>query len=453
MSIKYAYAVPHPPLIIPQVGRGEEKGIAATVAAYEQIAREVADVAPDTVIIVSPHAESFRDYFHISPVQNVVGTMKQFGAGDVSVQAETDLEFVRALADAAEQENFPAGTRGGREGEMDHGTMIPLYFINQRYTGYKLVMAGISGLPHVQHYRLGMLMEQVAEQLGRKTVFIASGDLSHRLKADGPYGFAQEGPVFDRQVTSTLASGDFGRLLNMDGIVCENAGECGLRSFIMLAGALDGKAVESKLLSYEGPFGVGYGVASFRVTGNDPARHFLEGAAIVDTGEGDAYVRLARQSLETYLKTGKVLQRPDGLPAEMDKAAGIFVSLKKHGNLRGCIGMIETSGRSIADEIIRYAVVSATEDPRFPPVQAAELPELEYSIDVLGKPEPISSTDELDVKKYGVIVTEGYKRGVLLPNLEGVDTPHQQVEIALAKAGIGPHDSYSMERFQVERHK
>jgi AmmeMemoRadiSam system protein A len=171
------------------------------------------------------------------------------------------------------------------------------------------------------------------------------------------------------------------------------------------------------------------------------------------TETSDRYTELARESLETFLKEGRLMDVPEGLPEDMSKKAGIFVSLKKNGQLRGCIGTIEPTGRPVADEVIRFAVISATEDPRFPPVREEELPELAYSVDVLGEPEAVSGMDELDAKVYGVIVSKGYRRGVLLPDLETVDTPGEQVDIALRKAGILPQEDYTIERFRVERHR
>jgi AmmeMemoRadiSam system protein A len=305
------------------------------------------------------------------------------------------------------------------------------------------------------------MREQAVEKLGRRAVFVASGDLSHKLLEDGPYGFVPEGPEFDEKATKAMEKGDFLAFLNFDPSFCDTAAECGLRSFIIMAGALDGKSVKPELLSYEGPFGVGYGVASFDIGIEDENRHFdeiyikkeQERLSGIKSTE-DAYVRLARLSLETYIKTGEMAELPDNLPDGMlSGRAGAFVSLKKHGQLRGCIGTISPVTQCIAQEILRNAVSAGTEDPRFDPVTITELPELVYSVDVLSEPEPIQSMDELDVKKYGVIVTYGHRRGLLLPNLETVDTIEQQVEIALEKAGIRPEQPYSMERFEVVRHK
>lgn len=167
------------------------------------------------------------------------------------------------------------------------------------------------------------------------------------------------------------------------------------------------------------------------------------------------YVRLARETLETYVRDKKKRSSiPQWVPAELKtKRAGVFVSLKKDGMLRGCIGTIGPTMVNIAEEIMNNAISSGTRDPRFPEVKAEELGDLVYSVDVLGAPEPIRSTEELDVKRYGVIVTSGFRRGLLLPDLEGVDTPEKQVEIALQKAGISRTENFEMERFEVIRYK
>ena len=169
---------------------------------------------------------------------------------------------------------------------------------------------------------------------------------------------------------------------------------------------------------------------------------------------GDIYVELARQSLTSYIKDGKKLKQPEGLPEELTgRRAGSFVSLHKNGELRGCIGTIGPTTSCIAQEIIDNAVSASTRDPRFPAVKESEIPELEINVDVLGEPEDIASEDELDVKRYGVIVSCGYKRGLLLPDLEGVDTPEQQVAIAMQKGGIREGEPYTLERFEVVRHR
>ncbi len=461
MALVGAFIVPHPPLIVPEVGRGEEKKVSKTIQSYHEVARRIAELKPDTIIITSPHSIMYSDYFHISPGKKAKGSFDSFRAKEVTFQVDYDEEFVGALEACAERDGIEAGTLGEKNPELDHGTMVPLYFINQYYKNYQLVRIGLSGLSMPLHYRLGKCVENTAAKLNRRIVFVASGDLSHKLKEEGPYGFAKEGVEFDHQVVEAMKEGDFLKFLEFNPDFCEAAAECGLRSFIIMAGALSGKAVEANFLSYEGTFGVGYGVCEYKIAGEASDRNFDEiftrkqkELARELQKQEDPYVHLARHSLETYITTGKYAELPKDLPPELtDRKAGVFVSLKKHGSLRGCIGTISPVTESIAAEILRNAVSAAVEDPRFAPVAEDELDELIYSVDVLSPAEPIKSKDELDVKRYGVIVTSGRKRGLLLPNLEGIDTVDQQVSIARKKAGIYDNESFSLERFEVVRHK
>ena len=461
MSVVGAIVVPHPPIILPEVGRGEEKKISATDAAYRKAAAFVAELEPETVVLLSPHSVMYADYFHISPGSSARGDMGQFRAPQVKIRADYDSAFAEALAEAAAAEDFPAGTMGERNPELDHGTMIPLYYVNQAYTDYRLVRIGLSGLPLTDHYHLGRLIQRTAETLNRRTVIIGSGDLSHKLKKDGPYGLAKEGPEYDERVMDVLGRAAFEELLEFDERFCDRAAECGHRSFCIMAGALDGLAVEAERLSHEGTFGVGYGVCTYRVVGEDASRRFLDSrqerqrkALEEKRRNEDAYVRLARATVNTWVQSRRRPTLPEDLPPEMlNDRAGVFVSLHKDGDLRGCIGTIQATRRNIAEEIVENGISASTRDPRFSPVRPEELDALEISVDVLGTPERIRSRDELDVKRYGVIVTKGFRRGLLLPNLDGVDTVDEQVSIALRKAGLSEREKdFEMERFEVVRH-
>lgn len=461
MALVGAFIVPHPPLIVPEIGKGEEKKVSKTIQSYHEIAKRIAELKPDTIIITSPHSIMYSDYFHISPGRKAKGNFANFRAKEVTFQVDYDEEFVRSLEACAEKEGIEAGTLGEKNPELDHGTMVPLYFLNQYYTSYQMVRVGLSGLSLSEHYRLGQCIERTAVKLDRRIVFVASGDLSHKLKDDGPYGFAKEGVEFDQQMVQAMKEADFLKFLEFNPDFCESAAECGLRSFIIMTGALDKKAVKADFLSYEGTFGVGYGVCAYEIIGEDSERSFEElftrkqkALARERQKHEDPYVHLARYSLETFVASGKHAKLPEGLPEEMlSRKAGVFVSLKKHGSLRGCIGTISPVTGSIAEEILRNAVSAGDEDPRFPPVTKEELEELVYSVDVLSPAESIKSISELDVKRYGVIVSSGRKRGLLLPNLEGVDTIEQQVEIAKKKAGIYDNETVSLERFEVVRHR
>jgi AmmeMemoRadiSam system protein A len=164
-------------------------------------------------------------------------------------------------------------------------------------------------------------------------------------------------------------------------------------------------------------------------------------------------VKLAKETIELYVRERKVLNmRDEDLTQEMKDRAGVFVSLKVRGDLRGCIGTFEPCERDIANEVIRNAISSATCDPRFSPVRPEELESLEYSVDVLTAPEQVNSLPDLDPKRYGVIVKAGGRRGLLLPDLEGVDTVDEQVGIAMQKAGIMPGTQVTLFRFEVKRY-
>ncbi|HPU63908.1 MAG TPA: AmmeMemoRadiSam system protein B, partial [Mobilitalea sp.] len=235
MSILGAFIVPHPPLIIPQIGKGEEKKIQKTIDSYHEVARRIAELKPNTIIVTTPHSVLYSDYFHISPGSRAKGDFRRFGARDVSFSVEYDEEFVKELEALAERKRIDAGTMGEREPNLDHGTMVPLYFINQYLKDYKLVRIGLSGLSVLEHYRLGRCIKEISDKLNRNIVFVASGDLSHKLKEDGPYGFAEEGIRFDKEITEAMKSCDFLKFLKFSPNFTEAAAECGLRSFIIMA--------------------------------------------------------------------------------------------------------------------------------------------------------------------------------------------------------------------------
>lgn len=496
MSILAGFMLPHPPLIIPDIGRGKEQEIQNTIDAYHKAAQELAALRPETILLLSPHQTMYADYFHISPGRSARGDFGQFGAKEVCMEVSYDTEFVTYLGGIAGSHNLHAGTLGEREKKLDHGTMVPLWFVNQYYTEYRLVRIGLSGFPLTAHYRLGQCIREVAEMLGRKAVIIASGDLSHRLKEDGPYGYRKEGPQYDARIMDVMERGAFGELFSFSESFCETAAECGHRSFTIMAGAFDRTSPDVERLSYEGPFGVGYGICTFHVRGMERGRSMEEATSMEEThstqekhsmenmhsmdnapstdetrnfleqfearekkrlcaqqAKEDPYVKLARHTIETWLRTGELPRVPKELPGELySRRAGAFVSLKEDGRLRGCIGTTRAVQDSLAEEIMHNAVSACSQDPRFSPVELWEAERLTITVDVLGDTERISSPDELDVKRYGVIVTKGGRRGLLLPNLEGVDTVEQQIAIAKQKAGISEQEKVALERFEVVRH-
>lgn len=258
-----AYAVPHPPIILPEIGRGEETIIANTRAAFQRMAAELAQLKPDTLVISSPHAPLFSDGFFIAAGDRASGDMASFGVRGLDEEVALDQVFSRRLHEDLFDQGIASALQPiGRKG-LDHGSLIPLRFIHESYRDFKLVLIGISRLSGQTHGQVGRILASTAQALGRRLVYVASGDLSHVLKEDGPYGYRPQGPAFDAAIEAIFASGDLGALFKLDPYLVQEAAECGLPSFQIMAGLLEGLDFKSELYSYEGPFGVGYAVASF----------------------------------------------------------------------------------------------------------------------------------------------------------------------------------------------
>ncbi|HCW04533.1 MAG TPA: AMMECR1 domain-containing protein [Clostridium sp.] len=466
MAIEGYYLLPHPPIVIPEVGKGEEEKIRDTSNSMDTIAKEIAGKCPDTIIIVSPHGPMFGDAIALTYQDELAGSLSNFGAGQVNMKLKIDKAFTNKLFELSAR-NHITSIRVNKDllrrydlsPKLDHGTMVPLYFINKYYKNYNLVHITYAPFADIDLYKFGSLIRDIAEQRNRKTVFIASGDLSHKLKKDGPYPYSPYGEKFDKEFLQGLEKGDVRAIFNMDKGTISNAGECGRRSVLMLLGALDGYSFTGDLLSYQGTFAVGYGIMRFNIKSEANSRlveleDMRKKVRNEKLNQKDPYVRLTRESLTYYLTKGKKLQDlPPYVTEEMlTKRRGVFVSLKKHGDLRGCIGTFLATKNSIAEEIINNAIEAGINDPRFSQVEEEELLDIDFSVDVLEEPSPAKKS-ELDPKRYGVIVSAGYKRGLLLPDLEGVDTVEEQLSIACQKAGIGPREDYSIEKFEVIRHK
>ena len=332
--------------------------------------------------------------------------------------------------------------------------------MTRNWRGRSAISRKLSGLPLTEHYAFGQIIGEAVRETGRKVVYIASGDLSHKLQEYGPYGFTPEGPEYDKRIMDVCSRGAFGEMLDFDENFCDKAAECGHRSFVIMAGVLDGLSVEARQLCHEDVTGVGYGICTFHPGEADEERIFLEQwrrkqaeALRNRRNSEDSYVRLARETIEKYIVSRKLNTVPEwALPEMKERKAGVFVSIHEDGRLRGCIGTILPVYGSVAEEIIHNAISASTRDPRFDPIRPEELDRLEINVDVLSEPERIDSRDQLDVKRYGVIVSSGGKRGLLLPDLDGVDTVDEQVAIAMKKGGITARDRITLERFEVIRH-
>jgi MEMO1 family protein len=457
------YITPHPPLIVPEIGQGEECKVKKTVDAMERVAEEIGSLKPETIVLITPHGPLFKDAIAVSELKDMRGDFSSFGRSDIEMVLEVDLELTSKIVGNAFREGIPVvpitnkSIRGyDISGNLDHGAMVPLYYINRHLKDYKVVHITYGMIAKDELYNFGLAVKSAVESMDSDAVVIASGDLSHRLSKTGPYSYSPRGEEFDRKLIKALQKGKVEEVFCLDSELTEEAGECGLRSIYILLGTMDELEIEGELMSYEGTFGVGYGVMRFKTLKGSKKSlkavvKSVQSGKFRSTGK-NPYLELAKKSLEHYIEWGYEMPLPGCVPEELKKVKrGVFVSFKKRGELRGCVGTIYPTTGNVAEEIVRNAVEAGLRDPRFSPIGLDEIEELEVSVDELMEPE-VTSREGLDPDVYGIIVTSGMRRGLLLPKLEGVDTVEHQLSIALQKAGIEPDEDYTIERFKVIRH-
>lgn len=463
--ITYAALSPHPPLLIPEIGGERIQDVAATIEGMQQMARELVNSYPETVVFITPHGNVFFDGVSALSETKLEGDFSNFGNHNKRTSCQNDNELLQEIAHKTRLANInfvlldkDTALNNQLNPGLDHGIMVPLYYLQEAgLNNVKVVAISVAFMSLLELFSFGTIIRDAAEVTGRRVAIVASGDMSHRLKNDGPYDYHPDGQRFDAEVKKLLAAGDVRSFLNMPEELRKNAGECGYLSLVMMFGALDGRKFTSRVFSYEGPFGVGYLIAGFLP--GDKSKSLLEELQqkkrdkIQASRENESIpVRWARIILENYTRSQKIPSLPPEMEELRGQKAGAFVSLKKNGQLRGCIGTTLPVYGDLAQEIAHNAISAGSNDPRFTPVDATELDDIIYSVDVLGTAQPCSRED-LDPKKYGVIVSKGNRRGLLLPDLEGVDTVEEQLYIALNKAGISPSEDYKIERFEVIRYK
>lgn len=278
--LKMCCLAPHPPIIIPEVGGREVDKIQSSVGALERVSRDIEDLNPETLVVMSPHSAVYRDGFAMMAGGEMAGSLRQFGAPGVRIGASADGELAEAIEKMAASRGIPVirvdgGSKYDSNEVLDHGVLVPLYYLAP--DSYELVCISLSFLDYWDHYQLGIAIREAVQHVERDTVFVASGDLSHRLTPEAPAGYSPKGEVFDKAIEEILSEADFKRLFTLDSKLVDDAGECGLRPIFTLAGTVDGYEVRSEVLSYEGPFGVGYMVAEVKPGEPDPARRIVPG--------------------------------------------------------------------------------------------------------------------------------------------------------------------------------
>jgi AmmeMemoRadiSam system protein B/AmmeMemoRadiSam system protein A len=316
--------------------------------------------------------------------------------------------------------------------ESEHSIEVQLPFLQYFKPDVKIVPIILSTTDGEALKALGKEIAQVLTVSELEVIIFASSDMNH-------YESQKTTQKKDRQAIEAMLEMDPDKLV--DRIQTRDITMCGYGPAAVMLSAVNamggGKA---ELIKYQ---------TSGDVSGDFNA---VVGYAGIIVKKLSPLVSLAKDALESYIKNRKVF-KPDKLTPEMQEKAGVFVCIKKEGELRGCIGTFEPVQKNVASEIVANAISTATDDPRFEPVDISELSELEYTVDVLTQPEAVKGINELDAKKYGVIVQAGYRRGLLLPDLEGVDTSQQQIDICRQKGGIGQDEPVKLYRFEVKRYK
>ena len=428
---------PHPPIMVPEVGRESIADVRQSIVAMAELTERLIASGAESIILISPHAPLEIDSFVAYEGPQVYGDFANFHSPETSVSAPVDEELLSAINVSAAADGYHVSLLP--DTDLDHGTAVPLYFLLRNGWAGKVVALGYSFLSNEDHLRFGACIKRAVDDVGRPVGFIASGDLSHRLAPHAPAGFNPHAHVFDEAVVEALHANNPQAIVEIDHNLRKLAGECGYRSMLVAIGAGEGLPLSCEVMNYEAPFGVGYLVAQ-----------------MINRREeltGEELPRLARAAVETFIRTNEVIRPPSLMRGILSVPAPCFVSLKTlEGELRGCIGTIEASRETLAQEIIANALSAAMNDPRFAPVSEDELANLRYSVDVL-LPAEKTVLEELDPSIFGVIVEDenSGRRGLLLPDIPGIDSAEQQVEIAARKAGIPAGTPVRLWRFKVER--
>lgn len=479
--MKYVYVMPHPPIIMEEIGGDETATANSTVTGMTILAKEIAKLKPKTIVFITPHGNSFSNGTCLLDKSELKGDFGNFRHEHITFSKPVNRELTECIHNQLESKDIisvlmdePTAAGYHVPIALDHGVMVPMYFIDKYYSDYDIVHITPGFTDLSENYEIGQLIQKAVEEytqqpthqedLEPSVVVVASGDLSHALSNSGPYPYHESGPIFDEIIKLAITKTDPMSLIRMEKQIIDEAAQCGLRSILIGFGYLDGYRMESRVVSYEGPFGVGYltGVIQSNSLSQpsmlEQIRQQIDALYTKRTAQEDDYIALARAAINHYVTTGlkvdyeEVPLRPEFLEENLNRQSGAFVSIHKQGQLRGCIGTIEATADHLIDEIIYNGISACSKDPRFHPIEVDELKHLEIKVDILYPREAITSEAQLDVKEYGVIVEQGYQRGLLLPNLEGIDTVEEQVSIAKRKAGIisGPVKMY---RFKVERHE
>jgi AmmeMemoRadiSam system protein A/AmmeMemoRadiSam system protein B len=441
-----AMLMPHAPILVPSISGSHGREAAASCRAMREAAGTMMSFQPESLVLVSPHSPRRSGAFGLWSEDLVRGSFESFGAPQTKVELPIDRRLVSAIATEAHARNVETWVI--RHQLLDHGALVPLWFLAEAGWTGPTVVVSLNYPDEGGLTSLGEAIAAAAKALHRRAGFIASGDMSHRLTASAPCGFHPQAHRFDEAFISLIRAGDYLSLQKIDPELRELAAEDAVDSTVVAAAAVEWNSAGHKVLNYQGPFGVGYGVAILFATDPESTKGAIKNQA------GDILPNIARQSLESALRG-----TPDSAPTTsgeyMNEPRGVFVTVRHRNNqLRGCIGTITPVCANVVEETWRNARLAGLQDNRFTAVTLRELPQLRFEVSVLYPPEPVSSLDELNPQRYGVIVTTADgRRGVLLPDLEKIDTVEKQLELARRKGAIDAEEAVDILRFEVDCYK
>lgn len=268
MGIQMGALSPHPPIIIPEIGRDEREQVKDTIDSLKELTEEINELDPDLLVTISPHGPVFRDAISVLGNKELQGDFSDFGHPNISFCKRNSPEFYQTLRDRAAEEDIELVVLPSREvqqanytAELDHGVLVPLFYLEEVGVDVPLAALTMGLLPYEELYNFGKVIRNTINELEVDAVILASGDLSHRLKPGAPAGYNPRGEEFDKKLVDLIAGRQFEQILEIDSALIKKAGECGLRPLLMMLGAFRGLKVETEVKSYEGPFGVGYAVA------------------------------------------------------------------------------------------------------------------------------------------------------------------------------------------------
>ena len=444
-----AVLMPHAPILVPEIGGERVSAAEASCRAMREVAAWVVGHQPESLVVVSPHSPRKQGAFGLWAEDRLHGSFAQFGASQVEVDLPNDGSLAKAIVAEAQARNLE--TWEILHHSLDHGALVPLWFLVEAGWSGPTVVLSLDYPEAGGLFEMGEAIAAAADALPRRLAVIASGDMSHRLTKGAPCGFHPRAQEFDTTFIQLVRDGAYAELGRINPDLRELAAEDAVDSTLMAASAVKWNATGHRILNYEGPFGVGYGVAILFANESNSGDDASD-ASHTASPEGAVLPAAARQSVEAALR-GSAELPPEPTSEYLQARHGVFVTLHdRSGRLRGCVGTLNPVCLNLLAETWRSARLAALEDTRFPPVKARELPNLRFSVSVLHSIEDVASTNELDPAHYGVMVsTDDGRSGLLLPNLADIQTVEQQLALTRRKGGIGPDEPVKVQRFQVDR--